>query len=137
MINGFNFRNRSQGQKGFTLVEVIVVAIIVAALAAVAIPLYSSYVASSRRNAVANTTGSVASFCGACRNAVGVAGITNGAVATGGGNMTCTIAAGNTNTIQIPPEIIITYVAPANATAQGSITGTHTQDATATATYNF
>ena len=31
--------NRRKGQKGFTLVEVIVVAVIVAALAAVAIPL--------------------------------------------------------------------------------------------------
>ena len=36
--------------KGFTLVEVIVVAVIVAILAAVAIPLYLTYVQDSRVN---------------------------------------------------------------------------------------
>jgi prepilin-type N-terminal cleavage/methylation domain-containing protein len=55
-------------QQGFTLVEVIVVAVIVAALAAVSVPLYLNYVTSSRANAAANAAGSVASFMGACSN---------------------------------------------------------------------
>ncbi|MDQ3001798.1 MAG: prepilin-type N-terminal cleavage/methylation domain-containing protein [Fibrobacterota bacterium] len=62
-----------KNQKGFTLVEVIVVAIIVAALAAVAVPMYTSYVDSSRINAAANAAGSVASFMGACINQRGAA----------------------------------------------------------------
>jgi prepilin-type N-terminal cleavage/methylation domain-containing protein len=57
-----------KGQRGFTLVEVIVVAIIVAALAAVAVPMYTSYVKDSRTNAAANAAGSVAAFMGVCLN---------------------------------------------------------------------
>jgi prepilin-type N-terminal cleavage/methylation domain-containing protein len=40
------------GKKGFTLVEVIVVAVIVAVLAAVAIPLYMGYLDSTRQQSV-------------------------------------------------------------------------------------
>jgi Tfp pilus assembly protein PilE len=47
------------------------VAIIVAALAAVAVPMYTSYVSSSRVNAAANAAGSVASFMGSCINQTG------------------------------------------------------------------
>lgn len=69
--------NKLKRQSGFTLVEVIVVAIIVAALAGVAIPMYTSYVTSSRTNAAANAAGSVASFAGACMNQSGdVTGVT-------------------------------------------------------------
>ncbi len=64
-------KKEQKNQQGFTLVEVIVVAIIVAALAAVAIPLYNGYVTSSRNNMAANTAGSVASFIGACINISG------------------------------------------------------------------
>lgn len=54
-----------KNQKGFTLVEVIVVAVIVAVLAAVAIPLYNGYIRDSRYNVACNVAGSVASACGA------------------------------------------------------------------------
>ena len=57
---------RQKSQRGFTLVEVIVVAIIVAALAGVAIPMYTNYVKTSRSNAAANAAGSVASWIGQC-----------------------------------------------------------------------
>ena len=56
-------------QKGFTLVEVIVVSVIVAVLAAVAIPLYSAYITKTRQNAVDNTAASLAVFCGGAKNA--------------------------------------------------------------------
>jgi len=52
-------------QKGFTLVEVIVVAVIVAILAAVAIPLYTGYIKDSRSNSANNVAGSLASGLGA------------------------------------------------------------------------
>lgn len=50
-----------KNQKGFTLVEVIVVAVIVLILAAAAIPLYNGYISDSRQNIASNTAGSVAS----------------------------------------------------------------------------
>jgi prepilin-type N-terminal cleavage/methylation domain-containing protein len=50
--------------KGFTLVEVIVVAVIVLVLAAVAIPMYMNYVRDSRRAAAENAAGSIATFMG-------------------------------------------------------------------------
>ncbi|MBW8888362.1 MAG: prepilin-type N-terminal cleavage/methylation domain-containing protein [Fibrobacteres bacterium] len=135
MINGFNFRNRVQGQKGFTLVEVIVVAIIVAALAAVAIPLYTSYVSSSRKNAAANSAGSIASFCGACRNTGGAGAIIDSSLTTGGGAIICN-AKSDTTRIQIPTDIKIGYTAP-TATRPGNIRAEHTADQADTANFNF
>ncbi len=52
---------KNRKQKGFTLVEVIVVAVIVAVLAAVAIPLYNGYIRDSRNNVCQNTAASIAS----------------------------------------------------------------------------
>jgi prepilin-type N-terminal cleavage/methylation domain-containing protein len=63
-----NFRKMLKNQKGFTLVEVIVVAVIVAVLAAVAIPLYLGYIESSKVNIANNTAGSAASCLAAARN---------------------------------------------------------------------
>jgi prepilin-type N-terminal cleavage/methylation domain-containing protein len=57
-----------KSQKGFTLVEVIVVAVIVAILAGVSVPLYLGYINNSRENAAANAAGSAASFAAACVN---------------------------------------------------------------------
>lgn len=59
-------KKQLRNQSGFTLVEVIVVAVIVAILAGVSIPLYGGYVENSRANQAANVAGSVASFMGAC-----------------------------------------------------------------------
>ena len=59
--------HKSRKEKGFTLVEVIVVAVIVAVLAAVAIPLYMGYIRDSRINVCNNIAGTVASACGATR----------------------------------------------------------------------
>jgi prepilin-type N-terminal cleavage/methylation domain-containing protein len=113
-----------KGQRGFTLVEVIVVAIIVAALAGVAIPMYTSYVTSSRENAAANCAGSIASYIGSCLNQVAaVTGdITPGTATDGttGGNLACVAA----NTSMAYPKGFIIKVTPAFA-AGGCVEVTH------------
>jgi prepilin-type N-terminal cleavage/methylation domain-containing protein len=55
---------RINDRSGFTLIEVIVVAVIIAVLSAVAIPLYNGYITDSRRNTAENVAGSAASFLG-------------------------------------------------------------------------
>jgi prepilin-type N-terminal cleavage/methylation domain-containing protein len=82
-------RKRMKNRRGFTLVEVIVVAVIVAILAAVAVPLYLQYVDKARLEVVNNACGSAASFFGACLNAGGTAAPATGAVAAGA-TVTCT-----------------------------------------------
>ena len=58
------YRNLKRSS-GFTLVEVIVVAVIVAVLATVAIPLYSSYVENAKLNTAENCAGTLANFISA------------------------------------------------------------------------
>jgi prepilin-type N-terminal cleavage/methylation domain-containing protein len=48
-------------RKGFTLIEVLVVAVIVAILAAVAIPAYNGYIKTSKERVAKNTAGTIAS----------------------------------------------------------------------------
>ncbi|MBN1758175.1 MAG: prepilin-type N-terminal cleavage/methylation domain-containing protein [Chitinispirillaceae bacterium] len=56
------FNKTRKNNKGFTLVEVIVVAVIVAVLALVAIQLYQGYVRESRTNTAENLAASAAGF---------------------------------------------------------------------------
>ena len=70
--------------KGFTLVEVIVVAVIVAALAAVAVGVYFQYTRTARRAVATNAASALANFCGACANANGtLTGFTAGTAVVG------------------------------------------------------
>jgi prepilin-type N-terminal cleavage/methylation domain-containing protein len=132
MINGNEFRNAIRGQKGFTLVEVIVVAIIVAALAAVASPLYNNYVTTSRNNAAANAAGSVASFLGACASQVGTAtgapaALVLGTAVNGPYTVTCTYGTpALTTNIAVPVGISITVAGTSLApvTSPGTVTAT-------------
>lgn len=117
MKNGLDRKD----QRGFTLVEVIVVAIIVAALAAVAIPLYNNYVATSKNNAAANAAGSLASFMGACLNQQGTPNAPTSSAA-GPFTVTCTLANNLTTTIQIPAGInawVSSNAGSGTATANG------------------
>jgi prepilin-type N-terminal cleavage/methylation domain-containing protein len=59
IMNRITVPRRSLG-RGFTLVEVVVVAVIVAVLAAVSIPLYNGYIASTRQTAVENLANTAA-----------------------------------------------------------------------------
>lgn len=115
-------RNKKD-EKGFTLVEVIVVAVIVAILAAVAVPLYQGYVDSSRENVVQNTAGSLASFCAASRNSGTIPDDIAGAVAgdeiTGAQNTTWKVPNGVTVDIA-SPDITVTHVDDNAVTATAS-----------------
>ena len=112
-----------KNQKGFTLIEVIVVAVIVAILAAVAIPIYNAYVNSSRQNVVNNTAGSLATFCATSREQ--------------GQNVTPSTYAANT---PIPGAQGTTWQVPVDITAvvaASQVTITHTKDNTKTRTVNY
>ncbi|MBN1307905.1 MAG: prepilin-type N-terminal cleavage/methylation domain-containing protein [Chitinispirillaceae bacterium] len=67
------FHNRQKNEKGFTLVEVIVVAVIVAVLALVGIQLYQGYATEARRNTAENLAASAASFLQTIVNATDAA----------------------------------------------------------------
>lgn len=60
-----------RSKKGFTLIEVIVVAVIIAVLSAVAIPLYNGYIRDSRERTAENVAGSAASFIGTAWSILG------------------------------------------------------------------
>lgn len=92
-----------KAQKGFTLVEVIVVAVIVAILAGVSIPLYLGYINNSRDNAATNAAGSAASFAAACVNGGGTISLdATGMDGDGAKAITCT---GSTATLIVPTDI--------------------------------
>jgi type IV pilus assembly protein PilA len=104
----FKVRKMVKNKKGFTLVEVIVVAVIVAILAAVAIPLYLGYVKDSRASIASNTAGSIASALAASRNqGVDLSSLVS---ASKTGNLIIPGVNGTNNTIKIPDgyEVTIT-----------------------------
>jgi prepilin-type N-terminal cleavage/methylation domain-containing protein len=110
-----------KNQKGFTLVEVIVVAVIVAVLALVAIMLYQGYTKDARKNTAENLAASAAGYLQAERNR-GTA-IT---VETVTGPNTITIDTAGTG---VTPTV---FTVPRNATV--AITGTSANGGTVSAT---
>ncbi|MBF0431188.1 MAG: prepilin-type N-terminal cleavage/methylation domain-containing protein [Fibrobacteria bacterium] len=116
-----------KGQQGFTLVEVIVVAVIVAVLAAVAVPIYLEYIEDARVNQSDNVAGSVASFCGACAS-----NNDDCSSPTSGTKMYCDNGSGTDPAIVIPTEITVTV----NSTA-GTVVARHSQADTTSETYYY
>lgn len=130
-------KNDKKSQQGFTLVEVIVVAVIVAAMAAVAVPMYLAYVDNARSNSASNAAGAVASFLGSCRNSGGntdhLAAVSD--VAAGPITVTCTlnpVPAAGQPTINIPPRITVT-----RAAAGTSVTALHADGGVASQPYSY
>ena len=91
--------------KGFTLIEVIVVAVIVAILAAVAIPTYNGYIENSSNSVAVNVAGTVAASIGIAitESALGFA--DTGTHGIGGG----ILQIANTISVAVPKNISISY----------------------------
>jgi prepilin-type N-terminal cleavage/methylation domain-containing protein len=120
-----------KNNKGFTLVEVIVVAVIVLVLAAVAIPLYNGYIQDSRANVASNSAASIAAMYVAAAQI----GVPVTASANGTGLVVTAANDGNSaNTLALPNHYYYT-----DETASGIITVTYSADGaksvTATAKY--
>jgi len=99
-----------KNNKGFTLVEVIVVAVIVAVLALVAIQLYQGYVKESRRNTAENLAASAAGYLQSIVNAV------DAATADG---LASPLNGGASWVVDIDPGVgvnNVTFTCPVNAT---------------------
>jgi len=94
-------------EKGFTLVEVIVVAVIVAVLALVAIQLYQGYVKDSRQNTAENLAASAAGHVQAC---IASGGADPGDVTWAGqSSNVCNTSGGNTTTFVVPANAEIAF----------------------------
>jgi type IV pilus assembly protein PilA len=101
---------KTRNQQGFTLVEVIVVAVIVAILAGVSVPLYLGYINNSRLNSATNAAGSAASFVNACRNGGNTAQANAAALPAGPaplGAPTTLLCVENGATLAIPADIVL------------------------------
>lgn len=105
-------------QTGFTLVEVIVVAVIVAAMAAVAVPVYLNYVSNSRLNSATNAAGATASFLAACRNGGGTVAALDADAESAAPNavLTCAAGTGAGTTLRVPNNITIINVGGTSVT---------------------
>ncbi len=124
---------KSKLQRGFTLVEVIVVAVIVAILAGVSVPLYLGYINNSRENSAANAAGSAASFAAACVNTGKDIDLAPGDTLTGVKEGTKKLVCGegaNAPTLIIPTDITLKRVGNA-------ITGKHSLGGNVSQEYIF
>ncbi len=100
-------QTQNHPQDGFTLVEVIVVAVIVAILSAVAVPIYLSYKTNSIENQANNIATSIGTFCHACGIGSGRCRIDEPATMESSGQMSCDA---NSTTITIPQQFRISLI---------------------------
>lgn len=100
-----------KNNKGFTLVEVIVVAVIVAVLSLVGIQLYQGYVQDSRNNTAENLAASAATFLQTAENVIGDTATTTLCAKPLGSDSTSV----GSWTYQTPSGENVTFSCPANA----------------------
>ncbi|MDR3013021.1 MAG: prepilin-type N-terminal cleavage/methylation domain-containing protein [Chitinispirillales bacterium] len=127
------FKLIKNNNKGFTLVEVIVVAVIVLILAAVAIPLYNGYIRDSRIASVSNAATAIASGLGAAvqTNSADWGPQTTNLAASGAAqNITITAGGAASNQILLPRDMTL-------AIGNGQVTVTHARATDAVATVRF
>lgn len=125
-------RTRSSG-RGFTLVEVIVVAVIVAVLALVSILLYMGYVRDARLQVIENVASSAASYLNSARNLdVQVPGPGIGATLDENGQWVLTTPGGNGCVFRCPKGTVVEIQA-----AGRTVTARYVQHGVVSSPYKF
>jgi prepilin-type N-terminal cleavage/methylation domain-containing protein len=115
--------DNSRSRQGFTLVEVIVVAVIVAILSAVAVPLYLGYINSAKVSTANANAGACATYLTSARNS-GATAVTNfGASMASGAILSYTPEGGEAVTFTIPDST--TIAATGDVAAGGTLIATY------------
>jgi type IV pilus assembly protein PilA len=113
----------SRNRQGFTLVEVIVVAVIVAILSAVAVPLYLGYINSAKVSTANANAGACATYLTSARNS-GATAITGYAASMASGAvLSYTPEGGEAVTFTIPDST--TIASTGTIAAGGTVTATY------------
>ena len=126
-------------QKGFTLIELMIVVAIIGILAAIAIPQYQNYIAKSQVSRVMGETGNLKTAVEDCLNSGRTAAIVNTGAGTGAtAATTCSLGATASNiqgaAVTNPVVVGIPVVSIDGATNVASITGKFGQNAASTLT---